>query len=136
MQISELAARAGVTVKAVRYYERLGLLTPHRLANGYRDYAADELRAVREIRELAAIGIPPGKAGPFIACLHSGHTRSDECPASVEAYRDGIAELDAAIATLARRRQQLTRRLADTEGRMPPAPEPLCALALSATAPS
>lgn len=135
MQISELAARAGVTVKAVRYYERLGLLVPQRLANGYRDYGAEELRAVREIRELAATGIPPGKAAPFIACLHSGHERSDECPASVEAYRDGIAELDAAIATLERRRQQLSRRLADTEGRIPAAPKPLCALALSATAP-
>ncbi|MFG3131043.1 MerR family DNA-binding transcriptional regulator [Streptomyces tendae] len=42
MQISELARRAGVTTKAVRYYESLGLLAPGRLANGYRD-SIDEL---------------------------------------------------------------------------------------------
>lgn len=123
MQISELADRAGVTVKAVRYYERLGLLAPQRLPNGYRDYDDEQLRAAREIRELAAVGIPPGKAAPFIACLGSGHARSDECPASVVAYADGIAELDAAIAALEARRDQLSRRLASATDTVPPSPD-------------
>ena len=123
MQISELADRAGVTVKAVRYYERLGLLAPQRLANGYRDYDDGQLRAAREIRELAAVGIPPGKAAPFIACLGSGHAQSDECPASVVAYADGIAELDAAIAALEARRKQLSRRLASATDAVAPSPD-------------
>jgi len=33
MRISELARRADATVKAVRYYESLGLLVPSRLGN-------------------------------------------------------------------------------------------------------
>lgn len=119
MQISELAGRAGVTVKAVRYYEQLGLVAPDRLPNGYRDYGDEQLRAVLEIRELAETGIPPGKAAPFIDCLGSGHARSDECPASVAAYRAGIAELDAAIADLERRREQLARRLAERDDSIP-----------------
>lgn len=125
MQISELAGRAGVTVKAVRYYEQLGLVAPERLPNGYRDYGADQLRAVLEIRRLAETGIPPGKAAPFIDCLGAGHARSDECPASVDAYRAGIAELDAAIAELERRRAQLAHRLAERD-RSLPAPECDC----------
>lgn len=123
MQIGELAGRAGVTVKAVRYYERLGLVAPERLPNGYRDYDDAQLRAVREIRELAATGIPPGKAAPFIACLGSGHARSDECPASVAAYLDGLVEVEAAIAVLEARREQLARRLAMATGDVPPAPD-------------
>ncbi|MEV8213613.1 MerR family transcriptional regulator [Leifsonia sp. NPDC077715] len=119
MRISELAEQAGVTVKAVRYYERLGLVSPARLGNGYREYGDDHLRVVREIRELAATGIPPGKARPFIDCLGSGHAHSDECPASRDAYRDGLAELDAAIAQLERRRDLLARRLAGAEDRIP-----------------
>lgn len=119
MQISELAGRAGVTVKAVRYYEQLGLVAPDRLPNGYRDYDDEQLRAVLEIRELALTGIPPGKAAPFIDCLGSGHARSDECPASVAAYREGLAELDAAIADLERRRTQLARRLAERDDSIP-----------------
>jgi DNA-binding transcriptional MerR regulator len=38
MKIGELAREAGVTVKAVRYYESLGLLGAARLGNGYRDF--------------------------------------------------------------------------------------------------
>ncbi|MGJ4845577.1 MULTISPECIES: MerR family transcriptional regulator [unclassified Leifsonia] len=111
MQISELAERAGVTVKAVRYYESLGLVLPDRLPNGYRDYTDDQLRAVAEIRELADSGISPSKASPFIDCLGTGHAYSDECPASVDAYRDSIADLDRTIAALTRRRETLAHRL-------------------------
>jgi peroxiredoxin/DNA-binding transcriptional MerR regulator len=111
MQIRELAERAGVTVKAVRYYETLGLVVPDRLPNGYRDYGDEHLRAVAEIRELSASGISPSRATPFIQCLGTGHVHSDECPASLAAYRDGIAELDQAIAALTARRDLLARRL-------------------------
>jgi peroxiredoxin/DNA-binding transcriptional MerR regulator len=111
MQISELAERAGVTVKAVRYYESLGLVVPDRLPNGYRDYGQEHLRAVAEIRELSASGISPSRATPFIQCLGTGHVHSDECPASLAAYREGIAELDQAIAALTTRRELLARRL-------------------------
>ena len=38
MQISEFAARCGVTVHALRHYEALGLLKPGRSAGGYRTY--------------------------------------------------------------------------------------------------
>ncbi|HEY3121316.1 MAG TPA: MerR family DNA-binding transcriptional regulator [Vicinamibacteria bacterium] len=39
MQIGELAERSGVSVQAVRYYERRGLFAPAaRLSSGYRDY--------------------------------------------------------------------------------------------------
>ncbi|MFF1632254.1 MerR family transcriptional regulator [Leifsonia sp. NPDC058248] len=111
MQISELAERAGVTVKAVRYYESLGLVVPDRLPNGYRDYGDEHLRVVAEIRELSASGISPSRATPFIECLGTGHVHSDECPASLAAYRDSIAELDQAIAGLIARRELLARRL-------------------------
>ncbi|MFP5485553.1 MAG: MerR family DNA-binding transcriptional regulator [Gammaproteobacteria bacterium] len=46
MQISELARQASVSVDALRHYERLGLIRPHRRANGYRDYPASIKREV------------------------------------------------------------------------------------------
>ncbi|MEV1086053.1 MerR family transcriptional regulator [Streptomyces sp. NPDC050211] len=63
MRISELARQADVTTKAVRYYESLGLITPERLANGYRNYDEDDVRLVREIRTLHLLGIPSSAPG-------------------------------------------------------------------------
>lgn len=117
MRIGELAERAGVSTKAVRYYEELTLLAPQRRANSYREYTENDLRVVTEIRELAAQGIPPGKAFPFVQCLAAGHEHSDECPASLVAFRDSIAEIDRTIASLTARRDLLLRRLEEAATR-------------------
>ncbi len=111
MRIGELAAKSATTIKAVRYYEQLGLVTPARHINGYRPYSDHDLKIVQEIRELAGHGITPAKARPFIECLDAGHRHSDECPASLAAYRDSLAELDRAIASLTARRSLLAARL-------------------------
>lgn len=117
MRIGELAQRAQVTVKAVRYYERIGLLTPLREENGYRSFTEDDLRAVREIRELARLGVSPLRAGPFVECLDLGHEHGDECVSSLSVYRDTIAELDSMIDALTSRREALIRRLKSRAGR-------------------
>ncbi|WGW12509.1 redoxin family protein [Saxibacter everestensis] len=117
MRIGELARRGGVTVKAVRYYETLGLMVPDRLSNGYRDYDERDVRAVAEIRELSQLGIRPRHAGPFVDCLDAGHEHGDECPASLAALRDSIAELDRTIDSLAARRAVLAARLSEGASR-------------------
>jgi peroxiredoxin len=60
---------------------------------------------------LSGFGINPARAAPFIECLDAGHQHSDECPASLAAYRDSIAALDRTIASLASRREHLAERL-------------------------
>lgn len=104
MRIGELAREAGVTVKAVRYYESLGLLDARRLGNGYRDFDERDVRLVREIRELAAIGVSAERSRPFVDCLVAGNAKGDDCADAVGAYRAALAELDAQIATLQQRR--------------------------------
>lgn len=117
MRISELARRAGVTTKAVRYYERLGLVTPSRLPNGYRDYDDGHLRAVIEIRELASTGLSARQTTPFVECLALGHEHGDDCVSSLAAYRNSIDELDRMIHTLQRKRNQLAERLDESANR-------------------
>jgi MerR family transcriptional regulator, repressor of the yfmOP operon len=54
--ISEAAARAGVSARALRYYQQLGLLVPARTTpGGMRRYSADDLTRVARIRELQAL---------------------------------------------------------------------------------
>ncbi|MER6002622.1 MerR family transcriptional regulator [Nonomuraea angiospora] len=126
MRISELARRAGVTTKAVRYYESLGLLTPERLANGYRDYDEHDVRLTREIRALGNLGIPVERTRPFLDCLTAGHRHADDCPASLAGYRDAIAELTQRIEGLTARRAVLIGHLeeaAHRNSRVSPATE-------------
>ncbi|MCX5382766.1 MerR family transcriptional regulator [Streptomyces sp. NBC_00083] len=58
MRISEIAALAGVTTRAVRHYHHLGLLPePERLANGYRRYSVRDAVALARIRRLTELGL-------------------------------------------------------------------------------
>ncbi|PPF45974.1 MerR family transcriptional regulator [Pseudoclavibacter sp. AY1F1] len=58
MNSSELARRAGVTVRALRHYHQVGVLDePPRTSNGYRQYGVHDLIRVLRIRRLAALGI-------------------------------------------------------------------------------
>ena len=65
----EFARLAGVTVRALHHYDRLGLLKPQRTQAGYRVYSEEDLKALEQIVALKFIGLPlkkikvPGKAG-------------------------------------------------------------------------
>ncbi|MER5275193.1 MerR family transcriptional regulator [Streptomyces sp. NPDC002809] len=111
MRISEVARRAGVTTKTVRYYESLGLVAPARLANGYRDYSEHDARLVREARELNRLGIPVERTRPFLECLTKGRDHVDDCPSSLAGYRDAIDDLTLRIEELTARRSVLSRHL-------------------------
>jgi len=115
VQIKELADRAGVTIKAVRYYESRGLLNPDRAHNGYREYDVADVQVVREIRALLSLGLTAAETVPFVDCIRAGHERADVCPASLEAYRSRIAEIERRIAELSSLRDELTTLLHDAE---------------------
>ncbi|GAA3503322.1 MerR family transcriptional regulator [Streptomyces prasinosporus] len=58
MRISDAAAAAGTTPRALRFYEERGLLPPPpRTATGHRRYGPDEIARVRAIRELLGLGL-------------------------------------------------------------------------------
>ncbi|MUK00662.1 MerR family transcriptional regulator [Vibrio cholerae] len=57
MKIGELAARAGASTRALRYYEEQGLLMPDRTAAGHRIYTEAALSRVQLIQELFTAGL-------------------------------------------------------------------------------
>lgn len=57
LSASEAATRLGVSVKALRLYERQGLVTPGRTVSGYRAYGPDDLARAAEIAALRALGL-------------------------------------------------------------------------------
>lgn len=56
MRIGDLATQSGVSVRALRYYEEQGLLTPQRTSSGQRLYTSKDAVAVAQIQELFAAG--------------------------------------------------------------------------------
>ncbi|MEQ4302543.1 MerR family transcriptional regulator [Plantactinospora sp. B6F1] len=67
LTISQLAAYAGVTVRAVRHYHQIGLLPePARDASGYRRYGAMAVVALIKIRTLANAGVPLSEIGQML----------------------------------------------------------------------
>ncbi|MDQ2750081.1 MAG: MerR family transcriptional regulator [Pseudonocardiales bacterium] len=59
LSVGSFARRAGLTSKAVRHYDRIGLFRPAFVDDaGYRWYSPDQLRAARLIAELRALDLP------------------------------------------------------------------------------
>lgn len=67
LTIGQLAAYAGVTVRAVRHYHQIGLLPePERDASGYRRYGARAVVSLIKIRTLADAGVPLSQIGQML----------------------------------------------------------------------
>ncbi|GAA5189637.1 hypothetical protein GCM10023322_42870 [Rugosimonospora acidiphila] len=118
MRVSELARRTGTTIRALRYYESLGLVVPTRGDNGYRDYPPIAVELVGQIRELTALGLRVEETRPFVECLCDGHDQGDACPAALATYRRAVLDLDDRIAGLAAQRDSLRARLDAAAGRV------------------
>lgn len=100
LTISQLAAYAGVTVRAVRHYHQIGLLPePERNRSGYRTYDAVAVVRLIRIRTLADAGVPLGRVQELL-------------DAGPEEFAGGVQELDKDLRAEIRRLQGTRRRLA------------------------
>ena len=122
MNVKQAAAMAGVTVKALKYYESIRLVQPARSPNGYRDFSAQDIDLIKQVKELTAVGLSVNGTRPFIECLRQGHLHGDDCPESLAAYHAEINRLDGLVMELASRRQMLHARLVSAASRGFPVP--------------
>lgn len=79
LTISQLAAYAGVTVRAVRHYHAKGLLPePERDHSGYRRYDAAAVVELIRIRTLAEAGVPLARVRELLAADDEGFSAAVE----------------------------------------------------------
>lgn len=99
MQISELARRTAVSVHALRHYERLGLLQPRRLPNGYRDYPAGLQRELVFIAMSRQLGFSLPQIADRLGAYRAGtltvETMAQALGERAEALAQQIAALQA-----------------------------------------
>ena len=97
MQISELARQTSVSVHALRHYERLGLIHPHRRANGYRDYPAGMRREVVFIAMSRQLGFGLSHIASKLDDYRSGNLGIDDM---VQALQERVDAIDQHISQL------------------------------------
>ncbi|MGB8941453.1 MAG: MerR family transcriptional regulator [Streptomyces sp.] len=102
IRIGEVARGAGVSVRAVRYYEQQGLLIAERSPSGQRLYRQDAIALVRFFQQMFAAGLTSRRITELLPCWDSGHTDAEQ-RAMLRAERDRVqAKIDDLQAALAR----------------------------------
>ncbi|MCA2214993.1 MerR family transcriptional regulator [Jidongwangia harbinensis] len=94
MRIGEVAAAAGVSPRALRYYEEQGLLASDRSASGQRHYRPDAVDRVKWIQALFAAGLNSRAVTGLLPCVYTG-VATETMLAQLAAERDRItAQID------------------------------------------
>jgi DNA-binding transcriptional MerR regulator len=105
MRIGELARRAGVSVRSLRYYEEQGLLVSTRSASGQRHYAEDDVERVVFLQRMYAAGLSSRTIYQVLPCTDDpGEETAD---AAFDLLIEERAKLDAHIAELLKTRDTL-----------------------------
>ncbi|MFD4767351.1 MerR family transcriptional regulator [Streptomyces niveus] len=105
VRIGEVAAKAGVSVRALRYYEQQELLHSTRNPGGQRQYPAGAVERVRLIQQLYSVGLPSrtirevlpfadsGEVSPeLLELLAAEHDRLDRQMTDLRDVRDRLHE--------------------------------------------
>ena len=126
MRIGELAERAGLSTKAIRYYEQVGILAaPPRTASGYRSYDEAALGRLGFVRAAQAVGLTLGEIRQIIAFRENGQA---PCAHVTDLLQRHAADLDMRIREVQQLRGEL-RQLAERASTLDPEhcpPEQVC----------
>jgi MerR family redox-sensitive transcriptional activator SoxR len=105
LTVGEIAARSGVAVSTIHFYEAKGLIRSQRNAGNQRRFARAELRRVAVIRVAQRAGISLGEIGDALAGLPTDRAISARDWARLS--KRWKRELDSRIAKLTAMRDQL-----------------------------
>lgn len=105
LAVGEIARRSGFAESAVRYYDKLGLLSATRTAGGQRRFERSTLRRLAFIRAASNVGLSLNEIAAALASLPAGRTptradwtrisrgwrhRLDDQITALTALRDGL----------------------------------------------
>lgn len=104
MNIGDAAKDTGLTVKTIRYYEGIGLVSPTRAENGYRDFSLRDRDRLRMVAQARLLGFSLEECRKLAALNDDGHRASRDVRAlakeNLETVRKRMAELGALEARL------------------------------------
>jgi MerR family redox-sensitive transcriptional activator SoxR len=78
LTVGQVAARSGVAVSALHFYEAKGLIRSHRTAGNQRRYSRDTLRRIAIIRVGQSVGVSLAEIAAALASIPDGRTPTQE----------------------------------------------------------
>lgn len=105
MRIGELAARSGVSVRSLRYYEEQDLLFSTRSASGQRHYTEEAVERVTFLQRMYAAGLSSRTIAELLPCVDSPSEEASD--AALERMAEERDRLDEHIVELIRTREAL-----------------------------
>ncbi len=117
MQIGELADRAEMSLRTIRHYDEVGLLTPSgRSEGGFRLYTDADFSRLMVIRRMKPLGFSLDEMAELLRVVDALGAADADSADSAESGGGAVhhtrARLDAFIADAAERRARLERQLA------------------------
>lgn len=103
--IVESADLLGISAKALRVYERHGLVTPDRSPSGYRLYGPAQMRRLHQVVTLKSLGLSLAQIGVYLAGL--GDDMGPLLEAQEAALRLRIKTLETAVEAVATARRRI-----------------------------
>lgn len=120
LHIGDVADLTGLSLRSIRHYEDLGLVTPRGRTNGgFRIYGAEAVERLRLVMDLKIIGLPLERIRPIVdACLALENGEGtvgdvatvDECRSDVTTAMAEIEQRLSAAKHLGQRLGQATAR--------------------------
>jgi DNA-binding transcriptional MerR regulator len=109
LKIGDVARRAGITVDAVRFYERRGVLpSPVRRASGYRQYSEATIERIRFAKSLQALGFTLDEIADVLRAVDAGIA---SCERERPRFETVLARIDEKIRELSTTRRNLVATL-------------------------
>lgn len=106
MRIGKLAEKTGVSTKAIRYYEQVGVLPEaDRAANGYRVYDSSSADRIAFIQDAQSAGMSLLEIQMILELRDAGESTCGHVIASLEMH---LEEVNRQMAELLRTRRRLT----------------------------
>ena len=106
MQIGEVAEQTGLSLRTIRYYEEVGLVSPSaRTSGGFRLYSESDLARLRLIRRMKPLGFSLEEMGQVLGVLDALETAEPE-------QRDDLVD------RLVGHRRAAEEQVADLRGRL------------------
>ena len=92
MRIGELSERTGISLRSIRYYEEKGLISPHRMENGYRLYSESDVERIKFVQLLLDLRLSTDEIYPVFACgvFHPEQGHAECANDAVKLYQEKL----------------------------------------------